>query len=240
MEHRATSFLEHLEELRIRLVRALVSVIIGTAICLFFSERIIQFLILPTSNTDKIRLALLSPIEGFIVHLKASLVAGLFLSSPFWFTQIWRFISPGLYKSERWVIIIVVILSVLAFVIGAGFGWIVIPFALNYFASFAVGIVETNWSLASYVNFILQMLLAFGIVFELPLFIYAAVLVGLITPVELRKYRRHSIVIILILSAIITPPDVFSQLLVGVPLYMLYEVGILTSVLAYKRRTISK
>ncbi|MBM3327461.1 MAG: twin-arginine translocase subunit TatC [Calditrichaeota bacterium] len=229
-------FLEHLEELRLRLIRAILFIAAGTALSLYFSEHIIQFLISPASKSELIKLALLNPTEGFIVHLKASFVAGLFLTSPFWFAQLWGFISPGLYKNEKRIITPVIFFSAAAFLIGAGFGWQVIPFATEYFASFTVGKIETHWSLASYVNFVLQFLLAFGIVFELPLFIYAAARLGIVTPSQLRRYRRHSIVAILIVAGIITPPDVFSQIIVGVPLYLLYEVGILASMLAHKRR----
>ncbi|MBM3329639.1 MAG: twin-arginine translocase subunit TatC [Calditrichaeota bacterium] len=230
------SFLGHLDELRRRLTRALIGIAIATAVALYYSEAIIAFLTRPAVASGNVKLTLLAPAEGFLTHLKASFVAGLFLSSPYWLGQVWGFISPGLYAREKKTIVPVIALSVVAFVGGAAFGWTVLPFATEYFASFATGPIEAGWSLASYVSFNLQFLLAFGVVFELPLIIYAAAMIGAVTPPQLRQYRRHSIIGILIVAGIITPPDVFSQLLIAGPLIILYEVGIITSSIALKRR----
>ncbi len=228
-------FLSHLDELRARLFRAILAVIGGMIVCLIFSERIVNFIV-ETAGKD-VRLTLLTPTEGVMVYLKVGLVAGVFLSSPVWFAQLWGFISPALYRNEKRVILPVIAASVGAFLIGAAFGYMLLPYTAAYFMSFAGGQIEALWSLSSYINLALQLPLSFGVIFELPLVIYAAAALGLVTAPTLRKYRRHAIVGIMILAAFITPgPDIFSQLIVAVPLLILFEAGILMAAVARKRR----
>ncbi len=229
------AFISHLEELRSRLFRAILFILGGMVICLIFSERIVNFII--STAGDDVKLTLLTPAEGVMVYLKVGLVAGIFLSSPFWFAQLWGFISPGLYRNEKSVILPVIAASVGAFLIGAAFGYMILPYTASYFMTFAGGRVEALWSLSSYVNLALQFLLSFGVIFELPLVIYATAALGIVTAPSLRKYRRHAIVGIMILAGFITPgPDIFSQIVVAVPLLILFEVGILMAVVATKRR----
>jgi len=231
------AFIGHLEELRNRLIKAILAVIVGMVICLFFSERLVGFLIRTAGNPDQIKFSLLTPSEGILVYLKVGLVAGLFLSSPVWFAQLWGFISPGLYSREKRVVMPIIAASVGAFLIGAAFGYVILPFTAEYFRSFATEQIQNVWSLSSYVNMSLQFMLAFGVVFELPLLIYAAASLGLVTPAQLRKYRRHAVVGILVIAALITPgPDVFSQVVVAVPLLVLFEVGILMAGFAQRKR----
>lgn len=233
---KAMGFLEHLEELRIRLIRIILILAGGTAVGLFFSESLVQFLLLPFHPQNNQHLALLYPVEGFTVRIKVALTAGLFLTSPLWFMQLWGFIGPGLYSRERKVIIPVVAISAGMFLLGAAFGWWMLPYALRYFQSLTVPGVEVSWSLARYIDFVLQILLAFGLIFELPLFIYAAARLGVVTPQTLRRYRRHAIIVILIIAAILTPPDVFTQIILSIPLIILYEVGILAASTANRQR----
>jgi sec-independent protein translocase protein TatC len=164
------------------------------------------------------------------------LVGGILVSSPYWFAQLRGFISPGLYSREKRIAIPVIGGCAGAFLLGAAFGYYLLPFTAAYFRSFQGDQVTALWSLNSYVNMGLQFMLAFGAVFELPLIIYAVAALGLVKPEHLRKYRRHSYVGILIVAAFITPgPDIFSQMVVAVPLLVLYEVGILMAVVAYRR-----
>jgi len=232
------AFIGHLEELRRRLIRAILAVVAGMAICLFLSERLVDFIIRTAGDPEQIKFSLLTPSEGILVYLKVGLVAGLFLSSPIWFGQLWGFISPGLYSREKRVVVPIIAASVGAFLIGAAFGYMILPYTAEYFRSFATEQIQAVWSLSSYVNMALQFMLAFGIVFELPLLIYAAASLGLVTPTQLRKYRRHAIVGILIIAALITPgPDVFSQVVVAGPLLILYEVGIMMAGFAGRKRS---
>ncbi|MFN3820927.1 MAG: twin-arginine translocase subunit TatC [bacterium] len=225
----------HLREMRIRLIRALVGIGIGVALALMFSQMLLS-LIIRTTNGLNLKLALLTPPEGFLVHLKIALVAGLFLSSPWWLGQIWAFIHPGLYPRERRVGGTILFFSSFAFICGGLFGYYTLPIIARYFSSFATSEVEAIWSLSSYVNFSLQMMVIFGVVFELPLILYALSALGVVTPYHLSKYRRHTIIAILIVAGLITPPDVFSQVIVAVPLVILYEVGIWASKYAIRRK----
>jgi len=235
-----SAFISHLEELRSRLIKAILAVVAGMIVCLFFSERLVGFIIRTAGSPDQIKFSLLTPSEGILVYLKVGLVAGLFLSSPVWFSQLWGFISPGLYSREKRVVVPIIAASVGAFLIGAAFGYIILPYTAEYFRSFATAQIENVWSLSSYVNMALQFMLAFGAVFELPLLIYAAASLGLVTPAQLRHYRRHAIVGILVIAGVITPgPDVFSQAVVAGPLLVLFEVGILMAAFAQRKRSSS-
>jgi len=235
LKSKMMGFLDHLEELRVRLLRAFLILVIGTAVCLVFSERLIGFLT-RWFEPGRGSLALLYPTEGFVVRLKTALVAGIFLTSPFWFAQVWGFISPGLYRDEKRVVVPVVFTCSGAFLLGAAFGYRILPIAINYFQSLTTPGVEVTWSLGRYIDFSLRLLLAFGLVFELPLIIYAAAQLGIVTPRVLRNYRRHAIIGILVVSAVITPPDIFTQIVLAVPLIALYEAGILTAVLAERKQ----
>ena len=230
------TFLEHLDELRSRLIKAVLILSAGFLVCYFFTSAILDFLLEPFKNSGSSHLTLLTPTEGFLVKLKVALLAGLVVSSPGIFYQFWKFIAPGLYEKERRMIFPVVFWSVVLFLIGAYFCYWMLPFALAFFQSFAMENVENFWSLSKYLSLVTFMLLAFGLVFELPLIIYYAARMGLLTPEFLRKKRRHAIVILLIIAAIVTPPDIFTMLMLSGPLIILYEISIFLAVIAYKKR----
>jgi sec-independent protein translocase protein TatC len=229
-------FLSHLDELRKRFLRILIILASATVVSLFFSERLIQFVTGRAIFDDAPYLALLYPTEGFVVRLKVAFVAGVFLTVPLWFWQVWGFLSPALYKREKKVILPVIIASSGAFLLGASFGFWVLPHAANYFMALAPSDVAVYWSLGKYVDFSLRLLIAFALVFELPLIIYAAAMLGVVTTKQLRKYRRHAYVGVLVSAAIITPPDVFTQIVLAIPLVILYETGILLAMMAQKKR----
>ena len=229
-------FFEHLEELRKRLIRSIIFLGVATLICLFFSERLLSFVTSAFEAGETMHLALLHPTEGFVVRLKVSFVAGLFLSSPFWFAQLWGFLSPGLYSNEKKVIIPAIIASSGAFLTGATFGYYILPYAVAYFQSFATVDTAVSWSLGKYLDFSLRLFIAFGVVFELPLIIYLVARLGLVTPAQLKNHRRHAAVAVLAASGLITPPDIFTMIVLAVPLIILYEIGILMASFAVKRK----
>lgn len=229
------SILKHIEDLRFRLFRIIIILSVSTGLCLFFSEYLIKILTSRFMAEKQPYLALLYPTEGFVVRLKIAFVSGLFLSSPIWFWQVWGFISPGLYQREKRIVIPVILASSGAFVIGAAFGLWILPHAVQYFWSLAPTDVTVSWSLGKYLDFALRMLIAFALVFELPLIIYAATMLGVVTTKQLRKYRRHAYVGVLIAAAIITPPDLFTQIILALPLIVLYEFGILMAFFAMKK-----
>ncbi len=230
------SFIEHLEELRSRIIKSIIALFVGFVITYFFTSDIIELLTLPFKAGGNAQLTLLAPTEGFMVQLKTAFLAGLVVSSPVIFYQFWKFIAPGLYEKEKHYVLPIVFWSVLLFFIGAVFAYHILPFAMKFFQSFATDDVGNFWSLGKYITFVTYLILAFGIVFELPLILYFSAKMGLVTPEFLRKKRRHAIIILLLLAALVTPPDVFTQLVLVIPLILLYEISIFLTVIAVKQR----
>jgi len=229
------NFLDHLDELRVRLFWAFGGLLVATVVGYIFSMDIQQLLMFPFVAEEGPKLALLSPTEGFIVQLKISLIAGLFISAPWIFYQLWRFVAPGLFENERKMVLPVVFFSSLLFLAGAAFAVYVIPMATRFFMSFTSEDVANYWSLGKFIDFELRLFVAFGVVFELPLLIYFMARFGIVTPKFLRTYRRHMYVTFLVAAAIITPPDVFTQVILAIPLVILYEASIFLAMIATKQ-----
>jgi sec-independent protein translocase protein TatC len=163
-----------------------------------------------------------------VAHLKLSLIAGVLVSSPVLFFEFWRFVSPGLYSGERKTVFGVVVFSTLLFIAGAVFAWMVmLEPAISLFRSFETGGVRGHWSLAAYTGFLGRFVLVFGLAFQMPLMILGLARLGVISPRGLRRYRSHVIVGLLILSALLTPPDPVTQVLLALPLYLLFELSVL-------------
>lgn len=240
LSHHTMEFITHLEELRKRLIRVIIILLGSSLLCLIFSEHLLKFITDTFPIDETSHLALLQPTEGFVVRLKVAFVAGLILSAPLWFAQIWGFISPGLYKNEKKIIYPVIFLSAFAFIAGAAFGYWILPHAAEYFRSFAVNDMAVSWSLGKYLDFSLRILIAFGVVFELPLIVYLLARLGVVTTKQLRKYRRHVAIGVLIASGLITPPDIFTMIVLAVPLIILYEVGIIMASIAVRKREAAK
>ena len=234
------SFIDHLEELRSRIIRCLVALVIAAGAAYAVEPYVLKFLIDTIFGGSGDSLALLAPIEGFVVKLKLSLIMGLIVASPMIFWQFWGFVSPGLYAREKRVILPMVIVSTLSFLVGAMFAFYVLPIATKFFQSFAMDGIQNSWSLTKFVDFVGRLILAFGIVFELPLVIYFLSRLGLVTPKFLWQKMRYAIVIILAVAAIITPPDVFTQVVLAIPLIVLYMFSILLSMIAVKRAARNK
>lgn len=240
---REMPFLEHLEELRWRLIKAIVAIIVCGLAAYFFSDQILALLLKPyneavatSHNGESKKLIFLTPTGGFMVHLKLSIFAGLILAIPIVFYQIWQFVVPGLFDKERRYVPIVAFFSTVCFLAGALFCYFfVLPYGLNFLLGFETVNLVATISVNEYLEFISMMILVFGIVFELPILSYFLTRIGFLTPAFMRHYRRHSIVVMFIVAAILTPPDVFSQLMLAGPLLLLYEVSILVSKLALKR-----
>ena len=230
------SFWEHLDELRGRLIKSILFVCAGFLIAYLFIGRIQDFLIASFFTETKLPLAFLNPTEGFIVSLKLSLAVGILIAAPGVFYQFWRFVAPGLYPRERKFILPVVITSTVSFLIGVGFSFFVLPYATQFFLSFGGDKIQNLWSFGSYVDFIVRLMIAFGVVFELPLVIYFLVRLGIVTPQFLRKQRRYAIIINLIIAAVITPPDIFTMVVLSIPLLALYEISILVGDVVHRKR----
>ncbi|MBN1426339.1 twin-arginine translocase subunit TatC [Candidatus Fermentibacteria bacterium] len=228
-------FLDHLDELRSRIIKILVAVCAGALLGYAASGRGLSLLARSAGELQS-----LSPLETFGVRIKLSVVIGLLLALPFVLIQIWRFVAPGLYRNEQRIAMGLIVSSTLCFVVGGAFSFLVVgPNAMRMLADFSPPEIANRWSVAKYVAFVLNLMLAFGAIFEMPVAMFFLTKLGIVTPRLLRKKWRHAMVIIFILAAIVTPPDVFTQVMLAIPLILLYEVGILASIAARPRRKTS-
>jgi len=240
-------FLDHLEELRWRLVKSIVIVIVCAIGVYFFAEQVLAFLIAPYNaaapqldSGAAQRLIFLSPTGGFMVRIKISIFSGILLGLPVIFYQIWQFVVPGLLGKEKKLVPVVAFFSTLCFLTGALFCYLVVlRFGLRFLLSFETSDLVATISVNEYLGFITMLILVFGLIFELPILALFLTKIGLLTPAFMRHYRRHGIVGMVILSAVVTPPDVFTQLLLAGPLILLYEISILISAAVYKKQEVS-
>lgn len=242
-EERPMTLLDHLTELRNRLLRAFIAVAVGFLLCYSVAKTLFHYLALPLIHVlpGDSRLMFTGLPGGFFVELKVAFVAGIFLASPYLFYQIWAFIAPGLYASERKYVTPLAACSALFFLGGASFCYFVVfPFAFSFFMGYATDIIVAMPSINEYLSFSLEMLMAFGLIFEMPLFAFFLARMGLITAVKMRKARRYAVLGVFIVAAILTPPDVFSQMLMAVPMLLLYELSILVAVMVGKNRQAAK
>lgn len=236
---RPMTLLEHLTELRSRLLRAFIAVFVGFLLCYGVAGKLFSLLakplvqVLPADG----RLMFTGLAGGFFVELKVAFVAGIFLASPYIFYQIWAFISPGLYEQEKRQMLPLSAFSAFFFLAGAAFCYFaVFPVAFAFFMSYSTDSIVAMPSINEYLSFALQMLVAFGVIFEMPVFAYFLARMGMITAEKMRKVRRYAILGIFVVAAIFTPPDVFSQTLMAVPMLFLYEVSIFVASLVRKNK----
>ena len=249
-------FLDHLEELRWHLLRSALAVIIFSIIIFLNKAFTFQTVVLGPKNPHFVTYDFLCNLsemlcfrpkdftlktidigEQFFMHMKVSIMLGLVVAFPYIFWEIWRFVKPGLLPIERKAAKGFVFICSTLFFLGVLFGYFVMaPFSISFLSSYSVGMdVETAPTLSSYIGYLVMVTLPTGIVFELPVVVYFLSKIGLVTPKVMRKYRKHAIVLILIVAAIITPPDVITQLLIGFPLFLLYEVSIYISARVEKK-----
>jgi len=237
------SFFDHLEELRWRIIKALIGVVIGMVLCWVFIDPLMQeFFLRPVTEVnsalppgrDPIRLQNLKPFGQVFLYLQVAIIGGAILSLPNILYQFWAFIAPGLMAHERKYIRAIVIFSSLCFLVGVAFAYfVIIPSALTFFAGFGSTDIQNNIAISEYMNFIVSVMLAAGVVFELPMVSWFLSKLGILTPAFMRRYRRHAIVVIFVLAALLTPgTDPVSQVLLGIPLIVLYEISIWISVWA--------
>lgn len=223
------SLMDHLGELRVRLVRCCIAVGLGFLACWAVVDPIFNALVDPLlAVLPKGSHAIYTTLpEGFFTRMYIAFVAGVFVSSPVIFYQVWSFIAPGLYDEEKRYIIPVAVISALFFVCGGAFCYfMVFPYAFSFFVSFATEEIVAMPKVSDYLSFVLKLILAFGLIFEMPLFALFLARMGLITAAMMRKVRRYAILGIFIVAAILTPPDVVSQLLMACPMLILYEISI--------------
>lgn len=255
------SFLEHLEELRWHLVRSVIAIFIFTIVAFVMVDFTFGVVILGPARPDfwtfkqlcafgslvnidalcieelPFRLQSRKMTGQFTMHITSSFVIGIVLAFPYVFWEIWRFVGPGLHSGERANSRGAVFFVSLLFIIGVLFGYYIMsPLAVNFLANYQVNeIIINEFDITSYVSTVTTLVLGSGLLFQLPMVIYFLTKVGLVTPTTLKQYRRHAIVVILILGAMLTPPDPFSQVLIAVPLLGLYQFSIMVSRITLRR-----
>ncbi len=254
MSDEKMSFFSHLEELRKRILITLVAIGIGFILTFSYSEAILRLLKRPLtidlvfSRTypflrsiprpgAPIDLVFLAPAEAFWMHMKIALLTGLILVLPVVLHQIWKFVAPGLLPQEKRYALPFVVLATVFFFFGLLFCfYFVLPFALNFLLTYKTENLKPMISIGNYVDFTAKFLLAFGLIFELPLVIGVAAKMGLVTPQFLSRNRKYAILINFTIAAILTPtPDVFNQTLMALPMCLLYEVGIMAARILVKK-----
>jgi sec-independent protein translocase protein TatC len=249
------TFLEHLEELRWHIIRSIIAILVFAIVAFIFKNVLFDTILLGPSKIDfwtnrmlgilgeKLNMNFLinqkplvlqnTAVAGqFISHIKISLITGLMLGFPYMFYEFWRFIKPALYPNERMHANGAVFFITFLFLTGITFGYFLItPFSISFLYNYQVSEVVKNIpTLASYVSLVTSIVMVSGILFELPVLIYFLSQIGLVTPSFLKKYRKHAFIVILLVAGIITPtPDMFTQLMVSLPMILLYEVGIVLS-----------
>ncbi|WP_159518654.1 twin-arginine translocase subunit TatC [Sunxiuqinia indica] len=249
------SFLDHLEELRWHIIRAFLSIVFFAVLAFlnkdfifdtvifnpktpdFWTNRMFANLAELTGmdslriNTQELQLISLKMADNFMTHIMTSIIAGLIVASPYVFFEVWRFISPALYDKEKSHSGGAVFYMSVLFIIGVLFGYfLIVPLSVHFLGSYSISSEVTNQiNMRSYIGTVTSISLASGVIFELPIFVYFLSKIGILTPSLMKSYRRHAYVALLLLSAIITPPDVFSQIMVCLPLVFLYEIGIVIS-----------
>jgi sec-independent protein translocase protein TatC len=243
-----SSFVTHLTELRSRLIKSIVYFFVFFVICYFFAENIYNFLISPYANavkdSDSNRRMIFTALhETFITYLKVAFFTSMFISSPIILTQVWKFVAPGLYKNEKSALLPYLIATPILFLLGGMLVYyLIMPLAIKFFLSFETTSqvtslpIELEAKVNEYLSLIMRLIFAFGISFQLPVLLSLLARVGFIDSEYLKKRRKYVVIIIFIAAAVLTPPDPITQIGLGIPLLILYELSILSVKLIENRK----
>lgn len=239
-EEKEMSFLDHLEELRWRLIKALAGLIVAVVICGIFSDWIVnELLIRPMKQTNPpLNVINVVPYGQITFYMTVVLVGGLILSTPWILYHLWKFVQPGLLPKERKYISGIVGFTSLCFLSGVAFAYfIMLPFMLQFFSTFGTSQIQNMIAVTDYISFVLTIILLSGLVFELPMVSYFLARFGILTPAFMRHYRRHAVVAILIIAAVVTPTtDPLTMSVFALPMMVLYEISILVAASAQRKR----
>jgi len=262
-EEEEMSFLDHLEELRWHIIRSLIAIIIFAVVAFIFIRPIFDYVLLAPSRSDfwtydlfcafsewvklgdrfclrpgSLDFQVLDITAQFMISIKSSAMIGLICAFPYLAWEIWRFIEPALYEEEKKNATNVVASVSFLFMVGILFGYFVLtPFSVNFFANYKISdLILNQFKITSYISLLTTITMAAGVMFELPVAVFILSKMGLLTPSIMRTYRKHAFVVILVIAAIITPADIWTQILVTVPVYFLYEVSVIISGRVERRR----
>ncbi|MPW27024.1 twin-arginine translocase subunit TatC [Alkalibaculum sp. M08DMB] len=233
----AMGVVEHLSEFRKRLITVVAVLAIVTVICFNFSSDVVSLLV-ETATELGYQLVYLAPAELFTQYIRLSLISGVVLSSPVILYQIWAFIRPGLKKSENVVVFLSLFAGLFCFIVGAAFAYyIAMPLMLNFFITVdKYQTIIATISIQNYLSFVMSTLITFGVVFEMPVIVVLLSQLGLLKPQWLTKSRRIVVVVLFIVGAVITPPDVISQILVSIPMLILFEISVILSKIINRKK----
>lgn len=235
MQDKKYTLVEHLSELRKRLIIILSVIILSSLASYNYVSYIISYVMEPAKGLEFVYL---TPPELFLAYVKLSLIVGIVISSPITISQLWFFVRPGLDKSEKRYILVALICGAVFFMIGVMFAYkVILPITLNFFVNLKLDGIEPMFSFGSYVGFVNSMLLSFGLVFEMPILVVLLTKLGILNASMLTKYRKYIFLIIVIISALLTPPDVISQILLAAPMIVLFEISVIFAKLISRRRT---
>ena len=236
----------HILELRTRLIRCFLAIGLGFCVCYYFSEDIYRWLVMPLAEAmhgEQRRLIYTGLAEAFVTYIKLALWMACLLACPVILVQIWRFVAPGLFKNERKAILPLLIATPALFAAGAAMAYFfVMPLAWKFFLSFETGAdvtglpVQLEARVSEYLSIAMTLIFAFGVAFELPVLLVLLVRIGVLNVAQLVRFRRFAIVLIFIAAAVLTPPDVMSQLLLALPLWGLYEISIVVARLMLRKQ----
>ncbi len=226
----------HIEELRLRLFRSIIAVFVGFLVCWPFRKNFLLFLEKPLPDYLKGKLVFFSPPEAFFTALKICFFGGILIAMPFILYQVWKFIEPGLLSHEKKFAIPFILFSLIFFSTGVSFAYfIMIPFALKFLLGFMGDLLVPQIGIGNYISFIIQLTLAFGFVFLLPVIVGLLAKLGIVNSKFLEKNRKFAILVIFVVAAILTPPDIVSQTMMAIPLMFLYELSIIVARVLGKR-----
>ncbi len=231
------TFLDHLEELRWRIIYSVIGILLGTIIAMIFIDFFVDKILLLPARTANFKLQNLRPFGQLFLYFQVAIMLGLILSFPNVVYQLWRFIAPALKSKEKKYIKWIVLFTTFCFMCGVVFAYyIMLPLTLKFAAGFGSASIQNNFSIDEYLSIVLNIILGAGLIFELPMLSFFLSKIGLLTPKLMRKYRRHAIVVIMIVAAFLSPgTDPVSQVLLAVPLVLLYEISIFVSKIFQKK-----
>lgn len=230
------SFIDHLNELRRRLMWSVLVVLAATLLTFSLREELFAWITSPLAHISDKKMQVLGLVEMFVTYLKLAVLSAIFVSAPFLLTQMWLFIAPGLYSHEKKWLVPFVVMGTVFFVGGGAFGfYVVLPLGFEQLVLMVPEAIEANFRVADYIDLVVRMLLAFGIVFELPLVMWLLAAAGVAGPATFAKVRKYWLVAAFIIGALLTPPDPITQTMMAIPLVLFFEIGQLGARMLYKK-----